>query len=104
MTLSQWVEMAAFMDFPESGKLGKGLVPNLPEGIVNTEILPWLGFMLSGAVSLMWYFYWVPAAGKGAVALKDGEGSRLFSDGTCIPAGPRLVSVLYFSLLLSHPA
>jgi hypothetical protein len=33
------------------------------------EILPWLGFMLSGAAGLIWYSYWLPAKGYGAAGL-----------------------------------
>jgi hypothetical protein len=35
-------------------------------------VLPWLGFMLSGAAGLMWYSYWVVAKGYGAA----GSGRR----------------------------
>jgi Mn2+/Fe2+ NRAMP family transporter len=43
-----------------------GLVPRMPENVNYGEILPWLGFMLSGAAGLMWYSYWIVAKGYGA--------------------------------------
>lgn len=54
---------------PDIGSLGAGLRPHLPENVDYAEILPWLGFMLSGAAGLIWYSYWIPAKGYGAKAL-----------------------------------
>ena len=57
---------AAVLVFPDLSEIAGGLVPSVPAGIDYGEILPWLGYMLSGAAGLMWYSYWVTAKGYGA--------------------------------------
>jgi Mn2+/Fe2+ NRAMP family transporter len=54
---------------PDLGQLGGGLIPQMPANVDYGEILPWLGFMLSGAAGLIWYSYWVPAKGYDAAPL-----------------------------------
>lgn len=56
---------------PDLGALAGGLAPRVPEEVDYAEMLPWLGFMLSGAAGLIWYSYWIPAKGYGA-----GDASR----------------------------
>jgi Mn2+/Fe2+ NRAMP family transporter len=48
----------------------QGMIPSLPPDIKYEEILPWLGFMLSGAAGLMWYSFWTQKKGYGAAGLK----------------------------------
>lgn len=57
---------AAVAVFPSIGELTAGLVPQLPADVNYGEILPWLGYMLSGAAGLMWYSYWITSKGYGA--------------------------------------
>jgi Mn2+/Fe2+ NRAMP family transporter len=52
--------------FPGIGTLAGGLVPRLPANINFIELLPWLGFLMSGAAGLIWYSYWIIARGYGA--------------------------------------
>jgi Mn2+/Fe2+ NRAMP family transporter len=59
---------AATSIFPEPSALASGFVPDRSVEIDYGEILPWLGFMLSGAAGLMWYSYWLQAKGYGAAA------------------------------------
>jgi hypothetical protein len=46
-------------------KLAEGIIPKMPEQVKYEEILPWLGFMLSGAAGLIWYSYWIQEKGYG---------------------------------------
>lgn len=57
---------AAVAVFPSLGELSAGLIPSIPENVEYGEILPWLGYMLSGAAGMMWYSYWVTSKGYGA--------------------------------------
>ncbi len=59
------VTTAGFV-FPGIAPLAAGLVPVLPEDVVYAELLPWLGFVMSGAAGLIWYSYWLTARGYGA--------------------------------------
>jgi Mn2+/Fe2+ NRAMP family transporter len=59
------VATAGFI-FPGIVPLAAGLVPRLPEDVVFAELLPWLGFVMSGAAGLIWYSYWLTARGYGA--------------------------------------
>jgi Mn2+/Fe2+ NRAMP family transporter len=56
---------------PSIPELTAGLVPSFPDDTDFGEVLPWLGFMLSGAAGLIWYSYWVPAKGYGVGASHD---------------------------------
>jgi Mn2+/Fe2+ NRAMP family transporter len=51
---------------PDTGALAAGLIPQLPPDVDYGEVLPWLGFMLSGAAGLIWYSFWIEAKGYGA--------------------------------------
>lgn len=68
--------IAASKVFPEAGKFAKGLTPTLPENVKYDEILPWLGFMLSGAAGLIWYSYWIKEKGYGVKADAEIKDSR----------------------------
>lgn len=63
--------VAAISLSPSLTEMVKGLKPTIPQNIDLAEILPWLGFMMSGAAGLMWYSYWIPA--KGYAMKKDDE-------------------------------
>lgn len=51
---------------PDVAALAAGLMPQVAADVSYQEVLPWLGFMLSGAAGLMWYSYWLKAKGYGA--------------------------------------
>lgn len=57
--------IAAISILPQGDKLASGLVPKMPDNVEYEEILPWLGFMLSGAAGLIWYSYWIQKKGYG---------------------------------------
>lgn len=57
--------IAAISVFPQGDKLVSGLVPTMPANVEYEEILPWLGFMLSGAAGLIWYSFWIQKKGYG---------------------------------------
>ena len=57
---------AAVTVFPDMGALVEGFVPKIPSNVEYGEILPWLGFMLSGAAGMIWYSYWIQKKGYGA--------------------------------------
>jgi hypothetical protein len=57
---------AAITIFPDGKALLKGLIPQIPDGINYAEILPWLGFMLSGAAGMIWYSFWIKKKEYGA--------------------------------------
>jgi Mn2+/Fe2+ NRAMP family transporter len=56
---------AAIAVRPDAADLVSGLRPRLPDDVDYAEVLPWLGFMLSGAAGLIWYSYWTVAKGYG---------------------------------------
>jgi Mn2+/Fe2+ NRAMP family transporter len=64
--------VAASGTAPSLASVAKGLVPALPANVNYAEILPWLGFMLSGAAGMMWYSYWVVEKGYGGAAHERG--------------------------------
>lgn len=63
------VAAASVLDSP--GTLLAGFVPSVPQEVDWGEILPWLGFALSGAAGMMWYSYWLVAKGYGAAGLEE---------------------------------
>ena len=74
---------AAITVFPDFGKLAKGFVPGIPPQVDYGEILPWLGFMLSGAAGLIWYSYWIQEKGYGMASKnleKPVNGSALHAE------------------------
>ena len=58
---------------PSAADMIGGLRPRLAGDLDYSEILPWLGFMLSGAAGLIWYSYWTVEKGYGAA----GHASRV---------------------------
>nr|WP_269440813.1 Nramp family divalent metal transporter [Micromonospora tarapacensis] len=48
-----------------SGDIMTGLVPGVPDDVDLYFVLPWVGFILAGAVGVMWFSYWVAARGFG---------------------------------------
>ncbi len=51
---------------PDVGAVAAGARPQLPDDLDLVEVIPWLGFLLSGAAGMMWYSYWLEAKGYGA--------------------------------------
>jgi Mn2+/Fe2+ NRAMP family transporter len=62
---------AMFAVGPDGGDMMRGLRPQLPRDVDYGEVLPWLGFMLSGAAGLIWYSYWTVAKGYGKGGDRD---------------------------------
>lgn len=71
---------AAISVGPDLNAMASGLRPSLPSDVDYAEVLPWLGFMLSGAAGLIWYSYWTVAKGIGAAAMKDSRGRMSIED------------------------
>jgi len=70
----------ASLVFPGFAEVAAGLVPGLPPGADLSELLPWLGFVMSGAAGLVWYSYWLNERGYGTAAV--GEASlKLIGEG-----------------------
>lgn len=65
------VIVAAISVGPDLPAIGAGAAPSLPDDVEAAEVLPWLGFMLSGAAGMLWYSYWVQAKGYGAAAMTE---------------------------------
>jgi hypothetical protein len=59
----------------DPGAVARGLVPTIPPEFEIGEVLPWIGFALSGAAGMIWYSYWLTAKGYGAA------GARRAADG-----------------------
>ena len=57
--------IAASSVFPAARELAAGMVPVVQPEVDYQEVLPWLGFMLSGAAGLIWYSYWIQKKGYG---------------------------------------
>jgi Mn2+/Fe2+ NRAMP family transporter len=62
----------------DAREFANGLRPRIAPDVDFSEILPWLGFMLSGAAGLIWYSYWTVAKRYGAAGRKDASASRAF--------------------------
>jgi Mn2+/Fe2+ NRAMP family transporter len=60
---------AAVSVTPDVAAIAEGAVPRRTEGVDIGEVLPWLGFMLSGAAGMIWYSYWIAAKRYGAAHL-----------------------------------
>ena len=67
---------AAISVTPAPGELLAGLRPQLAPDVDYGEILPWLGFMLSGAAGLIWYSYWTVEKGYGAAGRAGSTGTH----------------------------
>lgn len=63
---------AAISVKPDPAEILAGFRPRFDDAIDAREILPWLGFMLSGAAGMIWYSYWAVAKGYGAAGSKHG--------------------------------
>lgn len=60
--------IAAISVRPDPSAIAAGLVPSIPDDANHRDILPWLGFMLSGAAGMMWYSHWVVSKKYGAAS------------------------------------
>jgi hypothetical protein len=86
------------------------LVPVLPPDVDLAELLPWLGFMMSGAAGLVWYSYWLNERGYGAAGgaeiknfglMSEGDKGRLRQWIRVMAVGTAIASVLVFILLIA---
>ncbi|HEX5597092.1 MAG TPA: Nramp family divalent metal transporter [Micromonosporaceae bacterium] len=100
--------VAAVAAGPSLAPLAAGVVPHVPEAADFAEILPWLGFMLSGAAGMIWYSYWLPAKGYGAAGRRpptSGDADRLrgwirqMTLDTSVAVGGTLIITLAFLIL-----
>ena len=73
LTLAVAAVVTAVSVFSDPGALASGFVPSFPQDVDFGEILPWLGFALSGAAGIMWYSYWLPPKGYGAAGDEGAE-------------------------------
>jgi Mn2+/Fe2+ NRAMP family transporter len=71
--------IAAISVFPHGDKLAAGMIPHITNEIKYEEVLPWLGFMLSGAAGLIWYSYWVREKGYGMKSNSAPANTRQFT-------------------------
>jgi hypothetical protein len=69
--------IVAISVFPQTNDLAAGLVPKVPANVKYAEILPWLGFMLTGAAGFIWYSYWVGEKGYGIDSSAPGDPKKL---------------------------
>jgi Mn2+/Fe2+ NRAMP family transporter len=65
--------IAAASVSPDLGALARGLVPQAAPGMRLADVLPWLGFLLSGAAGMIWYSYWLHAKGYALTGRVDGR-------------------------------
>lgn len=72
--------VAAATVFDSPGDLAAGVVPSVPAGTEIAEVLPWLGFMLSGAAGMIWYSYWIRSKGYGRARHRGSDGTDLALD------------------------
>ncbi|MGB9938083.1 MAG: Nramp family divalent metal transporter [Methanobacterium sp.] len=88
---------AALLIFPGIGTLATGLIPSLPPDVNFSELLPWIGFMMSGAAGLIWYSYWLVTRGYGAAYYRfkeAGEAPIIESDKTELTGDEREFEVI----------
>ncbi|ROO60202.1 natural resistance-associated macrophage protein [Micromonospora sp. Llam0] len=64
-----------------SGDIATGLVPGVPDDLDLYSVLPWVGFILAGAVGIMWFSYWVAARGFGGPADPSSSAGETENDG-----------------------
>ncbi len=67
---------AALSVGPDVPELARGLAPRISDDVEIAEVLPWLGFMLSGAAGMVWYSFWITAKGYGRGAREDHEADQ----------------------------
>jgi Mn2+/Fe2+ NRAMP family transporter len=65
--------VAAISVSPSLSDIASGLRPVIPAKTEFGEILPWLGFMMSGAAGLMWYSFWISKKGYGMATNQKSE-------------------------------
>ncbi len=67
--------VAALTALTDPSPLLVGLAPRVPADIDFGEVLPWLGFMLSGTAGMIWYSYWLRSKGYGGATSSPTETS-----------------------------
>jgi Mn2+/Fe2+ NRAMP family transporter len=72
--------IAATTVFKNGEAFAKGLIPNIPQSLNYSEILPWLGFMMSGAAGMIWYSYWIQKKGYGAAGSRGASQQKYTGD------------------------
>lgn len=73
LVLSVAAMIAAARVLENPSLLAQGLAPSLPNNADFAEIVPWVGFSLSGAAGFLWYSYWLHAKGYGAAGRSEKE-------------------------------
>ncbi|MDG4766009.1 Nramp family divalent metal transporter [Solwaraspora sp. WMMD406] len=83
-----------------------GLVPTVPDDLDPYFVLPWIGFILAGAVGIMWFSYWVAARGFGGPTggQAGGSGDRNASDSDGGDRAHRIQRVRSWTTLMSRTA
>lgn len=109
---------AAVSSGPELPDMWRGLKVGIPAGTDLGEVLPWLGYMLSGAAGMMWYSYWVTekrygvagrsssaktpvaidASDSGEIARLKGWLAQMTLDTTVAVAGALIITVAFLIL------
>jgi Mn2+/Fe2+ NRAMP family transporter len=94
---------AMFAVKPDLADIMRGFRPQLPDKVDYGDIVPWLGFMLSGAAGLIWYSYWTVAKGYGTkgdcdVAHMRGWVTQMTLDNTVAVVGTFVVAAAFLVL------
>lgn len=63
--------LSAARVFSHPGALVKGIQPHFPGDADPYFVLPWVGYILAGAIGITWYSYWVATRGYGGPYLGD---------------------------------
>jgi len=80
LSISAALIAASSVVFPGFGPVLTGLVPRFAENLDFVEVLPWIGFMMSGAAGLIWYSYWLPARGFGSAEINHADDPARMSE------------------------
>lgn len=83
---------AAAQVFPHPGRFIAGLAPGFPENSDIYFILPWVGYILAGAIGITWFSYWTATRGYGGgvAGITDSpEPQGLQNDSTAADASVR---------------
>ena len=105
LTITIALVVTAGLLFPAPAELVGGLVPTTA-GYDFGEILPWIGFMMSGAAGLVWFSYWLSARGYGAAGGERSDVKRTVSieEGRQLSAGDVAESRGWIQLMTASTA